>query len=375
MQLDSILDCLLRKGAGKRFYRFSNADGKTWIMPARNMQMAMNLYQPSGRNGKLVKSLFPRLHGIPFIRRTIHAETEHYRLSDEMEQLLGRLFQETELEFSVFGGTPCVHQKVTMQISKGRRILGYCKATANDEIAALFRSEADLLEALRRKGMEDIPECLFCNNLAGGVNLFVQSTVKTHRSRVVHDWGKLHDDFLQTLHRKSATKVRFEETDYFQTLAAFQKHIGWLPEPVDKELILSAIREILSQWRGKEMECSAYHADFTPWNMFVESGRLFVFDWEYARMTYPPLLDRYHFFTQTAIYEKHWQGNDFATFMGSPQGRWIDTKAYTLYLLDIMARFTLREKGNVKEDMARSMKIWNDILKYIQGNPMCSHRE
>lgn len=367
MQLDSILDGLLKKGSGRRFYRFSNADGKTWIMPDRNMRVAMNLYQPSGRNGKLVKALFPRLHRFSFIRRVIHAQTEHYRLSDEMEQLLGRLFQEKEIEFSVFGGTPCVHQKVTMQISKGNRILGYCKATVNDEVAALFRSEAELLETLCQKGMENIPVCLFCNKLSNGLNLFVQTTAKTYRSKVVHEWGKLHDDFLLRLHQKSATIVQFEETDYFQTLAAFQKHIGWLPESVDKELIDSTLQRVLSEWRGKEMECSAYHADFTPWNMFSEGGRLFVFDWEYARMTYPPMLDRYHFFTQTSIYEKHWQGCDFATFMRSSQSNWIDPKAYTLYLLDVIARFTLREKGNVKEDMARSMKIWNDILKSIKS--------
>lgn len=52
MQVDSILERFLIKGTGKHLYRFSNADGKTWLMPAHNMQVAMNLYQPSGRNGK-----------------------------------------------------------------------------------------------------------------------------------------------------------------------------------------------------------------------------------------------------------------------------------------------------------------------------------
>lgn len=53
MQVNSILERFLIKGAGKHLYRFSNADNKTWLMPTHNMQVAMNLYQPSGRNGKL----------------------------------------------------------------------------------------------------------------------------------------------------------------------------------------------------------------------------------------------------------------------------------------------------------------------------------
>ena len=56
MQVNSILERFLIKGAGKHLYRFSNADNKTWLMPAHNMQVAMNLYQPSGRNGKIMKA-------------------------------------------------------------------------------------------------------------------------------------------------------------------------------------------------------------------------------------------------------------------------------------------------------------------------------
>ena len=38
--------------------------------------------------------------------------------------------------------------------------------------------------------------------------------------------------------------------------------------------------------------------------MFEEKKRLFVFDFEYAKMTYPPYLDWFHFFTQTSIFEQ-----------------------------------------------------------------------
>ena len=82
-------------------------------------------------------------------------------------------------------------------------------------------------------------------------------------------------------------------------------------------------------------------------------------------MTYPPMLDRYHFFTQTAIFENFWQGNDIVAFLQSKESAWVDKDAYTLYLLDIIARFTLREKGSINGDIARSMRIWNEILNYL----------
>lgn len=365
MQTEFFLNHILTKKNGNRFYRFSNADGKTWLMPARNMQVAMNLYQPSGRNGKLVKRLFPWLHRVPLVRRVIHAERLQCGLKKELIQLLERLFQVKELEFAIFCGTPCVHQKITIQLSKGKRILGYCKLTDNEEVAHLFRGEAKVLEQLNKQGVKGIPQCLYCGETDKGIWAFVQSTVKTQRSQVPHEWSRLQEEFLEELQKKTSQKIKFEESDYCQTLQDLQQHINWLPQKTHQSIVETAINKVMGTYSGKTVNFCAYHADFTPWNMFVESGKLFVFDWEYARLTYPPLLDRYHFFTQTAIFEKHWQGKEIVVFLQSPHADWIDRETYKLYLLDIIARFTLREKGKVEGDVARSMSVWIEILNTL----------
>lgn len=365
MNVSDLYSHIIVSNSGNPFYRFSNADGKTWIMPARNMRIAMNLYQPSGRNGKLIKALFPWLHGIPFVRKVIHAERLHYKLRDELKQLLCRLFHEEDIEFSLFGGTPCVHQKVTIQISKGCHILGYCKVSGSDEIAALFRSEADLLELLKRQGMEGIPQCLYCGKTAESFSLFVQSTEKTQQSKIPHEWSNLQEHFLNELQRNTGQNITFEKSDYYKTLSDLQSHLDWLPEFMNRNVIEKTINKIVNSYKGKIVNFSAYHADFTPWNMLVEKNRLFVFDWEYARTTYPPMLDRYHFFTQTVIFEKHWQGKEIIAFLQSPNTNWVNSERYSLYLLDIISRFTVREKGTVEGDIAHSMKIWNDLLVYL----------
>ena len=53
IMLNKILDLT----GEEKFYRFGNADGKYWIMPVRGMRTAMNLYQPSGIKGKMLKDL------------------------------------------------------------------------------------------------------------------------------------------------------------------------------------------------------------------------------------------------------------------------------------------------------------------------------
>ncbi len=334
-------------------------------MPQKNMRIAMNLYQPSGSKGKVVKNLFPLLHWLPLARNIIHATPTQCRLNKKLNNLLEQIFQESNLEFAIFFGTPCVHQKLTMQISKGNRILGYCKATDSADIASLFSREQNILNLLENKQMNGLPRCLYCGQLDTNCHLFIQSTSKTQKSKVLHDWSPLHEAFLQQLETHTRQEILFEESDYFKTLSDLQQHIHWLPQQLDKNFVLKIIEKTLAVNKGKRVSYSAYHADFTPWNMFVESGNLFVFDWEYAKTTYPPQLDKYHFFTQTAIFEKHWQAKNIIQFLQSPHANWIDKEKYTLYLLDVISRFSVREKGNISGDVATSFSLWSNLLEYL----------
>ncbi len=347
------------------FYRIANNDGKVWLMPAKNMRTAMNLYQPSGRNGKLLKALFPLLHWLPFPWRKFNIEKTRCSLSNNLYSRLCGLFGVDRLEFAVFCGTPSVHQKLTIQLSLGNKILGYCKISDNAEVGKLFVREADILTYLHNCGVTNIPVPLYAGEWHSDIALFVQSTCKTNRSQVEHEWRGLHEAFLNDLYAKTRQKLLFEQTDYYKTLMEFRRHLDWLPSDEIRGVVQPSVDKILTTNSGKEVEYGAYHADFTPWNMFIESGKLFVFDWEYAHTTYPPMLDRYHFFTQTAIFERHWSAQDILNFMQTSDAEWINKETYILYLLDVIARFTMREKGNAAGDMVNSMRVWCALLKYL----------
>lgn len=347
------------------FYRIENQDGKVWLMPIRGLRTAMHLYQPSGRNGKLLKRWFPVLHRLPMIKRKLHIETTRCSLADDLYDKLCELFETDRLEFAVFCGTPCVHQKLTIQLSVGSKILGYCKVSDHPEVISLISREGGLLQQFERIGIDCVPRSLFAGEWSSGIHLLVQTTRKSNHSRVIHEWGALHEEYLEKLFAKTKRVLPFEETDYCRTLSELREHIDWLPSDEARALLGNAIDKVFIKNKGQMVEYGAYHADFTPWNMFVEQGRLFVFDWEYAQMTYPPLLDRYHFFTQTAIFEKHWQADEIMAYAQSADGDWIDKAEYQLYLLDVIARFTIRERGHINGDVAHTMNIWTELLKRL----------
>ncbi len=359
--LNNILDFT----GGNRFYRFGNADGKYWIVPAQGMRTALSLYQPSGIKGKMVKALLPCLHLLLPVRKAIKAETVNCRLNSELHSLLCKVFDVQEIEFAIFEGTPCVHQKITMQLSQGNRILGYCKLSTNNGIKELFGKEYRTLDRLCNSGVTGIPKALHCGTLSNGMHVFVQSTEKQASSKVIHEWSTLQEEFLAQLHENTKTTLVFEESDYCATLTTLEEHIDWLPQNIDHGVVSKAIATIKEKHCGKEVEYGACHGDFTPWNMFANGKKLFVFDFEYAGMSYPAGLDRYHFFTQTAVFEKHWGADEIIAYIGSDAGKWIDREKYAMYLLDVISRFTMREGGKVTGEAATPFALWGKVLEKL----------
>lgn len=363
--MNAIINNILDFTGGNRFYRFGNADGKFWIVPARGMRTALNLYQPSGRKGKMVKRLLPCLHRLPPVRKAIKAETLHCRLNSELHNLLCKVFDVQEIEFAIFEGTPSVHQKITIQASTGKKILGYCKLSENNEIKVLFEKESDILTRLAECGVKNIPQALHCGTLKSGMHIFVQSTEKRASSKVIHEWGALQEEFLAQLHEKTKAVLLFEESNYYTTLSTLEQHLEWLPQEIDHQAVGNAINAIKEKYCGKKVVFCACHCDFTPWNMFANGNELFVFDFEYAAMSYPAGLDRYHFFTQTAVFEKHWGMDEISAYMESDAGRWIDKELYAMYLLDIISRFTMREGGKVSGEAAKPFALWGKLLEKL----------
>lgn len=365
MTTNTVLANLFDFDKGNKFYRVSNTSGKTWIIPTNNMTTAIQLYQPSGRNGILLKTMFPYLHPFLFVRNIFHAEEIRCEMKEEISQFVCNTFQKENIEYSIFCGTPSVHQKITVQISNHHKILGYCKFTDNPDIAQLFFHEERQLNRLRLSGITNIPHPLFCGQQSNNIWVFIQDTTKTTHSKTFHSWTPAHESFINDLYHNTKQHILFEETDFYKQLLLLMKQLSWLPDKLTKQIVTTTYKQLTNKWSGRDVSFSTYHADFTPWNVFFEKNNLFVFDWEYSGQTYPPFLDKYHFLTQTAIFKHHWGTKEIIQHIVNNPKLQIDTDSYKAYLLDIISRYTIREQGKIFGDVAHSMKQWTTLLDYL----------
>ena len=384
------------------------------------------------------------MHWSKWVRRVLKIEVVEHVMEGDLKRVIGSAFGVGGFEYSVFEGTPSVHQKRTIQVWNGERILGYVKVTRSEEVGRLFEREAEFLRkitdnisltennisltepserteflllrdvlsptdntdlkdflpsgfndslflaSLKKRSTDDTdfyaeatPAGLLstCNGLqiaecvpearamrvrseelgvrSDGLWVLVQTTRKSLESVMVHEWGVLQEEFLERMYEATAKEMAWDESGVAQALRDLRGHVDWLPEGVDGDVVVRRIDAVMERMVGKRVRYGAYHGDFTPWNMFVEGGELFVFDWEYAGWGYPKGLDRYHFWMQTALFEKHWGVEELARYMNSVDGGWIDGEMLEMYVLDVMSKYVMREGGKVKD--VGAFEVWATV--------------
>jgi hypothetical protein len=366
------------------YLTITNGDGKVWVLPSNNLKTALNLYQPSSIKGKMLKSYLPVLNIIPIIgglvRKYLHINIGQYSINSVLDNFIREVFTGhenkgiEELNYSFFLGTPSVHQKTTIQISVGNKILGYCKFSNSQLIKNIFVHEKNILNYLQDKGVNNIPRCLYCGDIENGSNttILVQTTIKTGSYVVKNNITLEHIKFLKNLAERTEQVCSYRESDYFQMLEQFKRSLFMLKNAGFEVTGIKKAIVLVEQSLNKVNVFSVYHCDFTPWNMFFENGILFVFDFEYAKLKYPKMIDIFHYFTQIAIFIKEWSFNQIyeefeKTFINGKFKNLFSNPhmSYLYYLLDIVALYTLRDEGDISNDVRRNMEIWLQLTEKL----------
>lgn len=355
------------------FYKITNADGKEWIMPSCNMALGMQLYQPTAWKGKVLKRYFPLLNEIDcfgLIRKVLHINQCERPLSNVLLAKLQDLFSCKDIEYSVFNGTPCAHQKTTIQVYQGRKILGYCKVTKNPELIAIFQREEVYLNWLNECGMTGVPRCLCCQQIEDGQWIFVQTTTKTMQSTMHMKLGPLELGFLSQLADKTRISISFEQTEMFSWLKRLDE-LGCCGNTT----VMHALKLVMEFYNMKQVTTfSAYHSDFTPWNMFVEDEELFVFDWEYAGRTYIPHLDIVHHIVQSSMFAHRPSARDLYDRLFRENSALMEQYfenpkiAVLCYLLDIFAKYAIRDASHETKDTEMLQKVRIELISLTLKN-------
>lgn len=330
-----------------------NADGKMWAIPTNCHRVSVEIYQPSSKRGKMLKYGLPFISRISRFLRIVGINIVQFKLIEPIDKLIKTFFHCCQYDISIFFGTPCIHQKVTLQISSGHTILGYLKLTDEPAIAQLFDRESLYLDRWKNINSMQLPKCLFVGQIPNtSLWGFLQTTKKTLHSTIPHHLNSDIVKIVKSFCRETINEYQFENTDFKKDLLVIEQNLSKFPFPYH-EILYKGICLIQEKFQGKQVTFSGYHGDFTPWNCFWQSGALFVFDFEYARSNYPPLLDVYHFFFQTCFFEAKMNAQqilDRYTVCRLFRDFKDPNFLFICYLVNITGFYVLRDHGTAWKD-------------------------
>lgn len=357
------------------YISIKNSDGKEWVLPSDYLEIGLNIYQASSKKGLLLKKYLPTVMRIPVVSSTakkiLRISDVSLTITDPIIEKVKEVFDVSDPTFAYFAGTPSKHRKGTLQVSKGDKLLGYVKITESKEIAEIFYKEQEYLEWLKVHGLENIPTCLFCGRIYNSY-IFIQDTIKTQNSIMLHDLGTVQLAFLKSLYMCTKTICSYDESEYSVSLCRLKQNKGLIFKyDVSCRHFEKGIDYVESALRGKR-EFSAYHGDFTPWNSFQENGQLYVFDFEYAKKTYPPYIDVFHYFTQSCIFEKNLDADQiFQIFIDEKSKKLFGelfeqpNVSYLEYLYSIISFYIDRDGGSMKIDDIRNLNVWLRLIDLL----------
>lgn len=341
------------------YFSISNSDGKRWIFPVRNLRTALCLYQPGGIKGKLVKTFLPLVWRSSLAGKWLHLQRCGRPYAEWDGDIRNAFGLEGAFECAVFEGTPCVHKKATLQIFRGDTILGYVKISDNPDVFRLFQREQRILEALHASGIDEVPRITALTGRQGRAWMLAQTTGKTLRSGTPHEWGPLMERFIARLEQASGVEAAFEQTELFADMQAVAEGGRTVRELVP-ERYKACFESACGRFQGRMLACCLTHNDFTPWNMYVQDGRLEVFDWEYASFCNPRGMDRCHFLIQSAFFEKKWTPSQVYDDIIAKE---CEKDICRLYLLSIISRYLRRDPHCADSpEIAR----WGQLLEMLE---------
>lgn len=357
------------------YMSIKNSDGKEWILPSDSLKIGLNIYQASSKKGLLLKRFLPIVMEIPVVSSTakkiLRISDVSLTIPDSIIEKVKEVFNVSDPTFAYFAGTPSKHRKGTLQVSKGDKLLGYVKITESKEIAEIFYKEQEYLGWLKGDELENIPECLFCGRIENSY-IFIQDTIKTQKSVILHELEDVQLDFLKCLYMCTRTTCSYDESEYSVSLRRLKQNKGLFSKyDVYCKHFETGLKYVENALRGKR-EFSAYHGDFTPWNSFLENGKLYVFDFEYAKKTYPPYMDVFHYFTQSCIFEKNLDGDQiFQLFIDGKSKKLFgelfeqSEVSYLEYLYSIISFYIDRDGESLKSDDIRNLIVWLRLIDLL----------
>lgn len=379
------------KGAGNRdkslvwetTYEFKYLpvkDGRAYLLPLKRKpaENGLLLYNAQSEKAKVLKALLKKRYIIglsSLLLNSVSVMTSRgLNVHEKSEVLIFEYLKELmnlgELDFALSLGTPGPHRKPVIQINNREGIvIGYVKVGWNEVTNSLVRNEADTIKKLSGTsfGSFGMPSVLH----AGWWHdryFTVLSSPESHLLPASKTLNSMYMNVINDLADFNSRSMLVRESDFWAVLLNRVNKVknGYFRSVLKQKGILR-IEKVLN---NISLPFHMSHGDFAPWNSYAGNGKIFLYDWEYARPYTPAGYDLFHYIFQTNVFLEKRNSDELHTSVLSDSLNGLTKKYWeklgisrdslnTLFLLYLLDRFSFAasEGSGSFQELNRFSKI------------------
>lgn len=333
---------------------------KIYILEINRCPFSMEIFHPITLKAKIFVRILKLLKYLKLAHLLSNIQRVDLVTSESIKNIIDESIEVSKYSYSLFLGTHSQDRKIVIMFYNKIGVYGYGKLSISKNSVKLIHNEHNILRKLNYLEFKNIPAVLnFISN--DNYSFLIQSNIKKHRSRMSNKFNQNHIFFLNKMFNTTKKNIVFEKTDYFLMLSE-------LLQLTSNIVVAESVMEIIEDNRGKIVEYALCHRDFAPWNIHVNKDYISVYDFEYARMTYPKYIDYFHFFTQfhllikgltsAEIYQEFIYRKKELSFILNTEN------VFMMYLLDMI--FLYLNRGD--SDESSHITKWIELLSIIKAD-------
>lgn len=219
-----------------------------------------------------------------------------------------------EEEMSFFTGTRGATRKVVVEIHNKQNTVAFLKIPVSPISEELVNTENEMLKELNKYDFTTLSLPKISKKIHGHARL---SNIKPGITIPADKITTIHVRALAELYALSHERKAICDSTAWETISA---NMEWLKrdllftnglDSLATINLIKLLRKLYNSFSaGESVSLSVSHGDFTPWNMYCDEQRLYVYDWEMSRNGIPMFFDLFHFTYQSSILQ---HGGNYAT--------------------------------------------------------------
>lgn len=284
----------------QKFYYINNPDNTIRWVFSKDLERPtfLNFYNSNSFKAKI----FSRLSKIIFALKSSRLIssgyfTIHFRKDLEIKEYLKGLPYDN---YSIFTGTVGVNRKILIETNKDNKTNAFIKMPISNASKKLVNNEIQTLEDLNTHTFESFGFPKTLKNRCEKIGVLENIKPKKTTTKVL--FKGIHAKVLDEIYLKTINHRKLKETFFIEKIKENLDKIDGENCLKFSKKIQENLNSLFAQLNLEaEIPMSKTHGDFTPWNMYVNQDKLFIYDWELSLKEAPLLFDLFHFILQSQI--------------------------------------------------------------------------